>query len=44
MWADDYFHYDDWEKEMKGVYDSFNLMVMPRDEGAYKYFFDRNNY
>lgn len=43
MWVDDYFHYDDWEKAQKEVFDGFNLLVMPRKEGAYKYFYDREN-
>lgn len=43
LWVDDYFHYDDWEQNMKEVYDSFNLLVVPRKEGDYKFFFDRQN-
>jgi len=30
MWVDDYFHYEDWEQQMKETYDSFNLLVVPR--------------
>ena len=43
MWMDDYFHYDDWEKKQKEVFDGFNLLVMPRKEGETKYFYDRAN-
>ena len=43
MWVDDYFHYDDWEHKMKEVYDSFNLLVMPRPEGETKYYYDKEN-
>tara|TARA_B110001450_G_C17656324_1_gene495405 strand:+ start:1752 stop:2237 length:486 start_codon:yes stop_codon:yes gene_type:complete len=44
MWMDDYFHYDDWEKKQKDVFDGFNLLVMPRKEGETKYFYDRANH
>jgi len=43
MWVDDYFHYDDWENKMKGAYDSFNLLVLPRTEGETKFYYDREN-
>jgi hypothetical protein len=44
MWVDDYFHYRDWEHNMKEVYDSFNLLVMPREKNSQKYFYDRKNH
>lgn len=44
MWVDDYFHYDDWEQKMKETYDSFNLLVVPRKEGEFKYYYDRQNH
>ena len=40
MWVDDYFHYKDWEEKMRSSYDSFNLMVVPRKDNDYKYFFN----
>jgi hypothetical protein len=43
MWVDDYFHYEDWKDRQKDVYDSFNLLVVPRNEGDFKYFYDRSN-
>jgi hypothetical protein len=43
MWVDDYFHYSDWEQAQKEVYDSFNLLVVPRKQGEFKYFYDRCN-
>lgn len=43
MWVDDYFHYNDWENVQKSVYDSFNLLVVPRKEGEFKYFYDRQS-
>lgn len=43
MWNEDYFHYEDWEAQMKQTFDSFNLLVVPRNEGENKYFYDRNN-
>jgi hypothetical protein len=44
QWVDDYFHYQDWAARLKEVYDSFNLMVIPRKEGDFKYFYDRANH
>lgn len=44
MWVDDYFHYQDWAARHKEVYDSFNLLVIPRKEGDFKYFYDRANH
>jgi len=44
MWVDDYFHYADWENAQKEVFDSFNLLVVPRKEGDFKYFYDRGNH
>ena len=44
MWVDDYFHYSDWEVAQKEVFDSFNLLVVPRKEGDFKYFYDRSNH
>ena len=44
MWVDDYFHYEDWEEAQKEVFDSFNLLVVPRKEGDFKYFYDRTNH
>ena len=44
MWMEDYFHYKDWEKAQKEVYDGFNLLVVPRKEGEFKYFYDRGNH
>jgi len=41
MWVDDYFHYSDWENKAKEVYDSFNLLPLPRKEGEFKYFYNR---
>lgn len=41
MWLDDYFHYSDWEKAQREVFDSFNLLVAPRKEGEFKYYYDR---
>ena len=43
MWCDDYFHYADWEETAKTTFDGFNLLVVPRKEGDYKYFYDRGN-
>jgi hypothetical protein len=43
MWVDDYFHYKDWEQQQKDVFDSFNLLVIPRKQGDFKYFYDRQN-
>ena len=40
MWVDDYFHYKDWEDAMKDTFDSFNLLVVPRKENDYKFFYD----
>lgn len=40
MWVDDYFHYQDWETSMREAYDSFNLLVVPRKQGDYKYFYN----
>ena len=44
MWIEDYFHYKDWEKAQKEVYDGFNLLAVPRKEGEFKYFYDRGNH
>lgn len=44
MWVDDYFHYSDWEDQMKQVYDSFNLLVVPRDKSQHKFYFDKANH
>ena len=44
MWVDDYFHYSDWEEQMKSVYDSFNLLVVPRDRTAHKFYFDKQSH
>ena len=44
MWVDDYFHYKDWEQAQKEVFDSFNLLVVPRKEGEYKYFYNRGTH
>jgi len=41
MWVDDYFHYKDWEQAQREVYDNFNLLMVPRKEGEFKYFYDR---
>jgi hypothetical protein len=41
MWNDDYFHYEDWEQKMKQTFDSFNLLVVPRNDKDFKYFYDR---
>ena len=41
MWVDDYFHYQDWKQAQKEVYDNFNLLMVPRKEGEFKYFYDR---
>jgi len=43
MWNDNYFQYSDWEKEMKETFDSFNLLVVPRKDNDFKYFYDRAN-
>lgn len=43
MWVDDYFHYKDWEQQLRDVFDSFNLLVIPRKQGDFKYFYDRCN-
>ena len=43
MWNDDYFHYKDWEGSMKEVFDSFNLLVVPRKENDTKFYYDRAN-
>ena len=43
MWVDDYFHYEDWETAQKETFDSFNLLVVPRKDNEYKYFYDRGN-
>lgn len=41
MWVDDYFHYEDWEQEQRRVFDAFNLLIIPRKENDFKYFYDR---
>ena len=43
MWVDDYFHYHDWEATQKEVFDGFNLLVVPRQDDEFKYFYDREN-
>lgn len=43
MWTDDYFHYADWEETAQQTFDGFNLLVVPRKEGDYKYFYDRGS-
>ena len=43
MWVDDYFHYDDWEETQKEVFDGFNLLVVPRQDDEFKYFYDRES-
>lgn len=42
MWVDDYFHYDDWRGKQKEVFDNFNLLVLPQNKDAEKYYFDRD--
>jgi hypothetical protein len=44
MWVDDYFHYKDWEDKFYAVYDSFNLLVVPRKEGDFKYFYNKGTH
>jgi len=41
MWNEDYFHYSDWETALKETFDSFNLLVVPKNDGDFKYFYDR---
>lgn len=41
MWVDDYFHYADWKQQQQGVFDSFNLLEVPRKQGDFKYFYNR---
>jgi hypothetical protein len=41
MWNEDYFHYEDWETALKQTFDSFNLLVVPRNDADFKYFYDR---
>ena len=43
MWNDDYFNYKDWEVSMKEVFDSFNLLIVPRKENETKFYYDRAN-
>lgn len=44
MWVDDYFHYDDWEQSQRAVFDSFNLLSVPRKDNDFKYFYDRGTH
>ena len=42
MWVDDYFHYEDWAETQKNVFDSFNLLVVPRQDQDFKWFYNRD--
>lgn len=44
MWVDDYFHYEDWEASQKAVFDSFNMLSVPRADNDFKYFYDRGTH
>jgi len=41
MWVEDYFHYKDWKDRQQEVFDNFNLLVIPPNKDAPKYFFNQ---
>ena len=45
LWAEDYFHYDDWRSKQQSVFDNFNLLVLPPStshSAGNKFFFDKD--
>lgn len=44
MWVEDYFHYDDWRDKQKAVFDNFNLLQIPSNKEADKFFFDKDTH